>query len=186
MVNGWTWIRPFSFSLTWTLDIPCWILDIRLLSTDSLSVPSAPFPDVPDFLIHFSFKVLGFELNEEGIDPDSDLDGSKPQSPAGGEILNLEGEYPTFKSKEQGGRGRGEWVDLDTPILISRSLGHWIFLVGYWIFDCFPRTVCLSPGLVPRAPGLLAHAHGATRAIGTRVISASAQIRPSQDIPACR
>ena len=44
-------------------------------------------------------------------------------------------QYPTLKSKEQGGRGHGEWVDLDTPILISRSLGHWIFLVGYWIFS---------------------------------------------------
>ena len=84
---------------------------------------------------------MSFELGEGEIDtdPDSDLHGSKPQPPAGGEILNLERavEYPISNTQAQGtsGRGHGEWLDLDTPILISRSLGHWIFLVGYWIFS---------------------------------------------------
>ena len=38
------------------------------------------FPDVPDFLIHFSFKVLGFELGEGEIDPDSDFDIDAPSN----------------------------------------------------------------------------------------------------------
>ncbi|NLE66377.1 MAG: hypothetical protein GX608_03055 [Lentisphaerae bacterium] len=68
---------------------------------------------------------IGFGIDSDtDPDSDSDLDGSNPKASAGDEILNLEREDPTLKAKEQGGRGRGEWVALDTPILISRSLGH--------------------------------------------------------------
>ena len=62
------------------------------------------FPAVPDFLIHFSLKVLGFELNEGEIDFDSDLDGAttggRRDSEPGKRISN---------TQVQGTRGARAW-----------------------------------------------------------------------------
>ena len=75
-------------------------MEIRKTGMERSNLPL--FPDVPDFLIHFSLKVLGFELGEGdrerfwvlsfelgalGTDnPSLDLDGSKPKIFAGDRI----------------------------------------------------------------------------------------------------
>ena len=53
-----------------------------------------------------------------------------------GRISNNQHSNPRNKEREN-----GEWFGFGTPItpiLISRPLGHWTFLVGYWIFSPVP------------------------------------------------